>query len=165
MGIIKLANVLKIGFRKALENFSGVDRRLQELGTRNGITVIDDYANLPTAFRANIKALKEKYSESRIWAVIEPHTFSRPKVTLSDYPSAFNQAHQVIISKIFASRETDPGNFSGADVAAAAPHSLYIPEFSDIAAHLKQHAQPGDVILVMGSGDSSKLAHLILDTL
>ena len=168
MGIIKLAEVLKISNKilyKVLKDFTGIGRRLEELGTINGITVIDDYANHPTAFKANLQAVKEKYPERRIWAVIEPHTFSRPKATLSDYPAAFRLAHQVIISKIFASRETDPGNFTGADIAAATPRAIYIPEFSDIATYFKQHAQPGDVILVMGSGDSSKLARQILEAL
>ncbi len=171
VGIIKLAEVLKISNKilyKVLKDFTGIGRRLEELGTINGITVIDDYANHPTAFAANISAVKEKYPDSRIWAVIEPHTFSRPKATLPDYPTAFKQAHQVIISKIFASRETDPGNFTGADIARSLPagrRAIYIPEFSKIVSTLKVETQPGDIILVMGSGDSSKLAHLILESL
>ena len=171
MGIIKLAEVLKISNKilyKVLKDFTGIGRRLEELGTINGITVIDDYANHPTAFAANISAVKEKYPKRQIWAIIEPHTYSRPKATLPDYPSAFKLAYHVIISKIFASRETDPGNFSGVDIARSLPadrRATYIPEFPDIAKYLKDHAQPEDIILVMGSGDSSKLAHLILKTL
>lgn len=166
--IIKLAAVLKIPSSisiSTLSSFTGIGRRLEELGTVNGITVIDDYANHPTAFAANISAVKEKYPKRRIWAVVEPHTFSRPKATLSDYPTAFKLAHQVIVSKIFASRETDPGDFSGADIAAATPRSLYIPEFSAIALYLKSHVSNSDIILVMGSGDSSRLAHLILKSI
>lgn len=166
--IIKLAEVLKIDHEltnQVLTNFSGIGRRLELLGQKRGIYVYDDYANHPTSYAATLQALREKYPEKRIWAVIEPHTFSRPKATLPGYPAAFKLAHQVIISKIFASRETDPGDFTGQNIADSLKNSLYIPEFPDIAAYLKLHSLPGDVILVMGSGDSSKLTNIILQEL
>ncbi|KKU78611.1 MAG: UDP-N-acetylmuramate-L-alanine ligase [Candidatus Amesbacteria bacterium GW2011_GWA2_47_70] len=142
------------------------DLKLQIPGAHNrGIYVYDDYANHPTSYAATLQAVKEKYPKSRIWAVIEPHTFSRPKATLPDYPQAFSLAHQVIISKIFASRETDPGNFTGQDIANYLKNSLYIPEFPAIAQYLVSNIQSPAIVLVMGSGDSSKLAHLILESL
>jgi len=164
--IVKLAQLLKIDPLPTLTSFTGIGRRLELLGEKHGIKVFDDYANHPTSYSATLQAVKEKYSDSRIWAVIEPHTFSRPKATLPDYPQAFTNAHQVIISKIFASRETDPGDFSGSDIAAAlAPKAKYIPEFPAISQYLISNIQSPDIILVMGSGDSSTLAHLILENL
>jgi len=166
--IIKLGEYLKIDHEltnHVLTNFDGIGRRLELLGEKRGIHIYDDYANHPTSYSAALQAVKEKYPQSNIWAVIEPHTFSRPKATLPDYPTAFKLAHQVIVSKIYASRETDPGDFSGADIAAATPSSIYIPKFNDIALYLKSHVSSSDIILIMGSGDSSKLAHLILKTL
>lgn len=166
--IIKLAEVLKIDHEltnQVLTNFSGIGRRLELLGQKRGIYVYDDYANHPTSYKAAIQAVKEKYPKSRLWAVIEPHTFSRPKATLPDYPAAFKLAHQVIISKIFASRETDPGDFTSQNIADSLKNSLYIPEFPDIALYLKSHVSSSDIILVMGSGDSSKLSRQILKSL
>ena len=168
MGVIKLAEVLKISNKilyKVLKDFTGIGRRLEELGTINGITVIDDYANHPTAFAANISAVKEKYPERDIWAVIEPHTFSRLRAVLPDLALSLANADHVIISKIFASRETDPGDFTGADIAAAVPGALYIPEFSSIIQHLTSKISSPAVVLVMGSGNSDKLAREILDNL
>ncbi len=180
-GVIKLAGLLKLlkkDYVKALENFTGIGRRLEELGTVNGVTVIDDYANHPTAFQANIKAVKEKYNKP-IWAIIEPHTFSRLRAVLPDLASALKGADHVIISKIFASREADPGDFTGEDIAKVIPGSLYIPEFSSIIQYLisnipariplKREAFAGRsspaIILVMGSGNSDKLAREILHKL
>ena len=168
MGVIKLAGLLKLlrtDYIKTLESFSGIGRRLEELGSKNGITVIDDYANHPTAFQANIKALREKYSGKPIWVVIEPHTFSRLRAVLSDLPKSLKQADYVIISKIFASRETDQGDFTGADIAKVIPNALYIPEFPDIIKHLTLNIKHSDIILVMGSGNSDKLAREILENL
>ncbi len=168
MGVIKLAELLKIDQKlsnQSLSNFSGIDRRLQELGTKRDITVLDDYANHPTAFAANIKAVKEKYPGKEIWAVIEPHTFSRLRAVLPELAPALKEADHVIISKIFASREQDPGDFTGADIAASIPGALYIPEFSSIIQHLTSNIQHPAVVLVMGSGKSNELAREILKSL
>lgn len=168
MGVIALSKLLKLSTsvcEKALGEFGGIDRRLQELGTVNGVTVIDDYANHPTAFAANIKAVKEKYPGKEIWAVIEPHTFSRLRAVLPELAPALKNADHVIISKIFASREQDPGDFSGEDISKSIPNSLYIPEFSDIIQHLKSNIQHPAVVLVMGSGKSNELAREILASL
>lgn len=168
MGIIKLAEVLKINYELTiyeLTNFGGIGRRLEELGTKNRITVIDDYANHPTAFAANILAVKEKYPNRRIWCVIEPHTFSRLRAVMSEIPKSLEKADAVIITKVFASREKDPGDFSGADIAKVIPHSRYIPEFSDVVKTLVSETKPKDIVLVMGSGNSYKLSRQILETL
>lgn len=167
--ILKLAAYLKIDDKVAhqvLADFTGIGRRLELIGAKRNIKVFDDYANHPTSYAATMQAVKEKYPKSRIWAVIEPHTFSRPKATLVDYPQAFKDADQVIVSRIFPSREKDPGDFNGADISAGTgPKARYIPDFTDIAAALKKEVAPGDIILVMGSGDSYKLARQILSSL
>lgn len=157
MGVIKLAELLKIDYKEALENFTGIDRRLELLGEKNGIKVYDDYANLPTAFAANLQALKEVNPDSKIWAIIEPHTFSRLRAVLDELKPSLKLADHIIISKVFASRETDPGDFSGADIAAAA-EGEYIAEFADIVKKVSTEVKSGDTILVMGSGESYKLA-------
>ena len=167
MGIVKLAQLLKLDqsvISNTLKNFTGIDRRIQFLGEKNGIKVYDDYANHPSSFAASISSIKELNPESRIWAIIEPHTFSRLRAVLPDLPASVSQADHVIVSKIFPSRETDPGNFTGADIAKVAG-GKYIPEFSDIVSTLRVESHPGDVILVMGSGDSYKLSLLILENL
>lgn len=168
MGVIKLAGLLgllKSDYVKTLEIFQGIDRRLQELGTVHYITVIDDYANHPTAFKANINSIINKYPNRQIWVIIEPHTFSRLRAVLPDLAPALKDADHVIISKIFASREADPGDFTGADIAKAIPNSLYIPEFPDIIQSLISNLSSPAIVLVMGSGNSDKLAREILKSL
>lgn len=161
MGVIKLAEYLKINFN---ESFTGVGRRIEFLGEKNGIKIYDDYANHPTAFAAVLQALKETYPSSRLWTIIEPHTFSRLRTLLPELPASLKLADKIIISKIFASRETDPGNFSGSDIAKAV-NGQYVPEFSDITNLVKSQTQSGDIIIVMGSGNSNKLSRQILENL
>ncbi len=167
--ILKLGEHLKIDTKithQVLSNFTGIGRRLELMGEKRNIKVFDDYANHPTSYAATLQAVKEKYPKSRIWAVIEPHTFSRPKATLADHPQAFADADQVIVSKIFASRGTDPGDFTGENIAKKlGPKAKYIPDFTDTANYLKLQVESGDIILVMGSGNSYKLARQVLENL
>lgn len=170
LGIIKLAQVLKIDesiVASVLQNFSGLARRLELVGEPHGIKIYDDYANLPTAFKLNIDAVKELHPNSKLWVVIEPHTFSRLHAVLTELPNALQQADEIIISQIFASREKDPGNFTGQDISDATNHShaRYIPEFADITTILKSETKPGDVILIMGSGNSYKLSRELVSSL
>jgi UDP-N-acetylmuramate--alanine ligase len=170
LAIIKLGQLLNIPdstITHTLGNFSGLERRLDLIGEKNGIKVYDDYANHPSSYSASVTTLKQLYPTQKLTAVIEPHTFSRLRVMLDKLPSAFKEADQVIVSKIFASRETDPGDFTGEDIARAMKHprARYIAEFNDIINALKYEAGPGDVILVMGSGDSYLLSRRILESI
>lgn len=170
MGIIKLAHHLHLPshiISRTLTQFTGVGRRIELLGEKNHIQVYDDYANHPTAFAASIAAVKELHPTASLWAIIEPHTFSRLRAILLDLPPSVSAADHVLVSRIFPSRETDPGDFTGADIAAALHHpdARYIPEFDDITATLKKSARPRDVVLVMGSGNSHLLARQIFNHL
>lgn len=182
LGVIELARLLKIKLsqvKSSLKSFTGIDRRLQFLGEKHGIKVYDDYANHPTAFLATIQAARQLHPGLPVWAVIEPHTFSRLRTLLPQLPASLASADQVIITKVFASRETDPGDFSGLTItdylnrnsppAKKATPTLswatYIPEFPAVADHLKSQAPENCVILVMGSGLSHRLSRLILELL
>lgn len=167
LGVITAAHIAGISddaIARALKSFTGIARRIELIGEHNGIKVYDDYANHPTAFAASISAVQELNPQAKVWAIIEPHTFSRLRAVLAELPASVAHADEVIVSKIYASREQDPGDFTGADIVAAMQHprARYISAFADIVTTIKKEAVPGDNILVMGSGDSYKLARDIL---
>ena len=90
LAVLKLAEFLKLDRSitySTLKSFSGIERRLDLLGEKQGIRVYDDYANHPSSFAATISALREIYPDKHLLAVIEPHTFSRLRV-LKDQLSA-----------------------------------------------------------------------------
>lgn len=168
--VVTLARLLQIPDEvtaKALKSFTGIGRRIELLGEANGIRVYDDYANHPTEFNASINGVKELNPNAKVWAIIEPHTFSRLRSVLPDLPASVKDADEVLVAKIFASREKDPGDFTGGNVTLAMhhPHARYIPDFEEITKIVTHEAKPGDVILVMGSGDSYKLSRRILAAL
>lgn len=170
LAIINLGKYLKIPnhlITQSLNHFSGLERRLDFLGEKNGVKIYDDYANHPSSFAATISSVKELNPDSKIWTVIEPHTFSRLKAMLGELPGSIRDADHVIVSNIFASREKDPGDFTGQDIVDAIkhPNARYIPEFSDIVSYIVNHKSSIDVILVMGSGNSHKLSRQILEAI
>jgi len=168
LAVINLSRLLKIPdsvLTKTLSGFHGLHRRMEFLGDKKGISVYDDYANHPSSFAATINAIKENHPDSRIWAVVEPHTFSRLRVLKDQLAESFKNADQIIISQIYPSREQDPGDFTGEDIAKAIPNARFIPEFDTIVTILKKETIYGDIILVMGSGNSYRLSRQILNSL
>src|SRR5207247_10559055 len=88
----------------ALESFQGVDRRFQ-IKSQHGITVIDDYAHHPTEIRATLGAAKAA-NFRRIFAVFQPHRYSRTFHLLDEFARAFNLADDVLILDIYPACET-----------------------------------------------------------
>lgn len=168
LGVLELAKILDIPEKialKSLANFSGLNRRLELIGTGRGVKVFDDYANHPSAFKASLEAVKSQYPSSKITVVIEPHTVSRLKFTLDQLASSLKLADNVIISKIFTSREKEDPNFSGQNIANSIKNSKYIPDFETITKTLSDSLKSNEIVLVMGSGNSHQLARQILKSL
>jgi UDP-N-acetylmuramate--alanine ligase len=88
-----------------VRTFKGIGRRFEVMGTARGVTVINDYAHNPTKIRATLQAARQRYPESGIWAVWQPHTFSRVRAFADDFARAFADADHVLVTDIYAARE------------------------------------------------------------
>ena len=92
-----------------LATFSGAARRFQEVGRRDGIVVIDDYAHHPTEVAATLKAARSG-SYRRVIAVFQPHLFSRTRYLQREFGRALTMADEAIVTDIFPAREEpEPG--------------------------------------------------------
>src|SRR3954451_6011544 len=90
--------------RAGLAEFQGVDRRFQQRGAEQGITVIDDYGHHPTEIRATLAAAREcKFG--RILAVFQPHRYTRTLHLMDDFARAFHTADAVFVLDIYAASE------------------------------------------------------------
>ena len=90
---------------KMLHDFHGAGRRFEFIGEAGGVIVIDDYAHHPTEVAATLSAARLRYPTRRIWAVFQPHTYSRTQALLQDYAHSFDDADQVLLLDIYAARE------------------------------------------------------------
>ncbi len=150
----------------ALSQFRGTNRRFEVKGQVGGVTVVDDYAHHPTEIRATLSAARARYPGKRIWAVWQPHTYSRTQTLFDEFVIAFNDADEVIVSEVYASREPKQ-NFSAEQLVKVMRHpaTRFIAELNAIRAHLLENLRPGDVLLVLSAGDADSISRDVLAAL
>ncbi len=149
---------------KSLNEFSGVHRRFEILGTPNNITIADDFAHHPTEIKATLNAAK-KMGFKRIWAIFQPHTFSRTSLLLDDFAISLSIADKIIISEILAVREKNTYNIYSSDLGNKIENSLCIDTFKEISDFIEKNVHPGDLVLTMGGGNIYECANMILNRL
>src|SRR5438094_1167495 len=148
----------------ALETFRGVDRRFQ-VKSRGGITVIDDYAHHPTEIRATLGAANSA-NFRRIFAVFQPHRYSRTFHLFDDFARAFNLADSVLILDIYPAGETP---IDGVTTPAMIEKTksfghktaMYAPNFDTIESYIIANAKEGDAVVVMGAGNVTRLSDML----
>jgi UDP-N-acetylmuramate--alanine ligase len=152
----------------ALEDFQGVARRFQ-VKRRDGITVIDDYAHHPTEIRATLSAAKSG-NFGRIFAVFQPHRYTRTMHLFDDFARAFNLADAVLILDIYPAGEPP---IEGITTPALIEkirsfghrNAIYAPENSMIESYIAANVKEGDAVIVMGAGSVTKLSDILATTL
>ncbi len=148
--------------QKSLHAFTGVHRRFEMLGDFGGVTVADDFAHHPTEVTATLTAAKQM-GFKRVWAVFQPHTYSRTYLLFNDFVKALGIADRVVLSEILAVRETNTYNIYSKDLAAKIPGCVWFKTFEEIADYMVKNAEDGDLILTLGGGDIYKCAHMIIE--
>ena len=149
--------------KKSLSIFNGLERRFELLGEEKGIKVFDDYAVHPRAVFSTLKAAEQKYPGSRIWAVFEPHQFSRLSLFLKEFASVLSLADKVIVIPVFKGREKDNGLIRAEDlVKKIGKKARYIDSFEKIVEEIKAKGKSGDLVIVFGAGKSYLLSKQIL---
>jgi UDP-N-acetylmuramate--alanine ligase len=148
----------------ALADFRGVGRRFEVRGEIDGVTIVDDYGHHPTEIKATLAGARNRYPAHKIWAVLQPHTYSRTKTLLAEFATAFAEADHVIVTSIFASRERDTLGISNRDVVERMDHpdARAIDALSDVVAYLKQHVRPGEVVITFSAGDANRISTELL---
>jgi UDP-N-acetylmuramate--alanine ligase len=141
--------------RVALREFRGTKRRFEHKGTAGGVIVIDDYAHHPTEIQATLAAARGRYPDSEIWAVFQPHTYSRTKALLAEFAESFDDADHVIVVDIYPAREYDDLGVSAADIVTRMTHpdAHHIASLDEAVGYLNQRLRSGDVLITLGAGD------------
>ena len=153
---------------RALEAYQGTGRRFEVRGEAAGVVVVDDYAHHPTEIRATLEAARQRFPGHRLWAVWQPHTYSRTRTLFTEFLSAFSAAHKVLVTDIYAARERPPADgFSARQVVQAMQHPsvLFAGTVRQAASLLAEQVQEGDVVLVLSAGDGNRIGELLLQAL
>lgn len=147
-----------------LTGFRGALRRFEVKGERGGITVIDDYAHHPTEIRATLSAARGRYGDRRIWAVWEPHTFSRIEALLDAFGTCFGDADRVIVTDVYAARSRERATIHPEEIAASIehPNAHHVGGQEQVVAYLLERLERGDVLLTLGAGDGYRIGEDVL---
>jgi UDP-N-acetylmuramate--alanine ligase len=139
-----------------LASFRGVGRRWEHRGTVSGVVLIDDYAHHPTEIVATLGAA-EGAVPGRVWAVFQPHLYSRTARFQEEFGEALSRADEVVVTDVYGSREEPvPGVTGELVVDAARRHGAsahYVPHMAELATFLSERVAAGDLVLTMGAGD------------
>jgi len=155
---------------RALESYSGVQRRLQVKGEQSGITVIDDYGHHPTEIKATLAALRQAWPKRRLVVLFQPHRYTRTKGLFRDFCTAFHEADVLFVLDIYPAGESPiEGVNARSLVEAIGRHGQknvhYAPDLHAIATQVGPYLAPGDVVLSLGAGNVWQAGELVLAAL
>ncbi len=145
-----------------LQDFHGTKRRLEVIGQKNNITIIDDFAHNPDKIKASITALR-KYN-GRLIVMFQPHGFapmrSLGKEIMNEFVHNMNDEDILIMPEIFfvggtVAKDISSENLIDYAVEQGKKNAFFVPDKSAAMEKILQFAQSGDRIVIMGARDNS----------
>jgi UDP-N-acetylmuramate--alanine ligase len=146
----------------ALSGFHGVHRRFEEVGVVDGITVVADYAHHPTEVAATLDAAGD-LGFNRVWAIFQPHRYSRTSLLAEEFGVAFDSADRLVLLDVYSAGETPIPGVSGRTIMdSVLRHSprtplAWLPHRADVVPYLRPRLEAGDLVLTLGAGDVTTL--------
>ena len=139
--------------KRGLESFSGAMRRMEYKGMQNGARVFDDYGHHPTEVKTTLEGARDM-AVGKLFCVFQSHTYSRTAALLEDFAKALSIADRVIITDIYAARETDTRGITPEILAQMiGDNAVAVHSFEDAAQILRSELCRDDLAVVMGAGD------------
>ena len=148
----------------ALAMFTSVKRRFEILA-RGPLTVVDDYAHHPTEIDAVLSAARKTFRNRRLIAVFQPHQHSRLRLFQDGFARVLSAFDRVVVTDVYRSRDCDEDarTVRSEDLVAAlrrrGTDALHAPGKREVLGELDASAEPGDVVLFLGAGDVTDMAH------
>jgi len=145
----------------ALKNYEGIYRRMQILGEKDGITVIDDYAHNPVKITAAIKACQPL--GNRVIAWFQPHGFGPTRFLKNEFineiSDVLREDDQIWMSEIYYAGGTVSKDISANDlikgIEESGKQAFYVENRQHFPEKVKKMMKNGDIILLMGARDPS----------
>lgn len=143
---------------EALKSFKSVKRRLEVRAQVDGVTIIDDFAHHPTAIAGTLKALRSRYPEARLWAILEPRSNTlRRNVFQGDLAESLAVADEVVIANVFKSDsipEADRLNPAAvvAHLHAVGKRARMLADADEIVRSIVPELRSGDVVAILSNG-------------
>jgi UDP-N-acetylmuramate--alanine ligase len=147
--------------KKALAEFSGVDRRLQVQGTvmtaAGLVTFVDDYGHHPTELAATIAAARDAWPGRRLVVCFQPHRYTRTAALLDDFAQVLSSVDALVLTNVYSAGETPLAGADGKSLARAVRvrgtvEPIFIEDLAELPQALAPILKDGDVVLTLGAG-------------
>lgn len=146
---------------KGLAAFCGAKRRMEYKGSCNGAVIYDDYGHHPTEVQATLEGARA-LGYKRLFCVFQSHTYSRTAELYDRFLQAFDSADRVILTDIYAARETNTYGVTPQKLASdIGRKASYGGSLDQIAETLRRELRQGDLCIIMGAGDVYQLFHML----
>lgn len=159
LAVIAVADISGLpmdGVARTLSRFTGAHRRFELTSVTDGVKIYQDYGHNPAEIKNALRIAKLQ-PHKRLWAVWQPHTYSRTKKLFDGFVETFDDADIVLITDICAAREADPGDIRSEmllpPMRARGVNATVTPTFDDAETYLRAHWQPGDLVITLGCGN------------
>lgn len=159
LACIAVADIAQLPLHRVAEtlaHFTGAHRRFELTSVTDGVSIYQDYAHNPAEMKTAIHVASLQ-PHNTLWAVWQPHTYSRTKTLFNGFVETFDEADHVLITDIMGAREPDPGDISSdmliEPLRARGRTVDLTPTFDDAEAFLRAHWQPGDLVITLGCGN------------
>ena len=171
---IAVSDFLKIDQQNIIESvskFSGIARRQELRGEEKNVKVIDDFGHHPTAIAATIGALKQRYPDSKIWAIFEPRSnTSRRNLLQSELEDSLSQADGVFISEVPNPEKVPDGELLDVEsvienLSTRGKEAFIGLSSDDIVNKLIPLTSSGDTIVVLSNGGFGVIHEKLLESL
>lgn len=149
-----------------LHAYSGTRRRFEVRGEARGVTVIDDYAHNPAKVEAVVRTAAGLLDGGRLVVVFQPHLYSRTRDFAEEFARALGPADEVLLLEVYGARE-DPVPGVGSELIAAPLRGAgrpvrVCPDRTEVPRAVARATGPGDVVLMVGAGDVTRLCPDVL---
>ena len=87
--------------KRSLKNFSGVQRRMTKIFTKNLNDFYDDYAHHPTEIKSILDGVKNVSKDRKIISIFEPHRYSRVMSLKEEFARSFKKSNFVLLCPLY----------------------------------------------------------------
>ena len=147
--------------KKSLKKFSGVQRRMTKIFSKNRNDFYDDYAHHPTEIKSILDGVQNAYKKRKIISVFEPHRYSRVLSLYKEFTKSFIKSDLVIICPIYAAGEKKDLKFNQIKFAKLISKNsktqvIIIKNYNELSRYFKKNLASDEIIIGMGAGSISK---------
>ena len=133
----------------SLATFNGIERRM-EIHKIDDKIIIDDYAHHPTEIAAINKTLREKYPDSFIEVIFQPHLFSRTKDFLDDFADELSKFDRVRLMEIYPARELPIPGINSTEILKRINVKCSLLDKNNFDRNLDENS--ANIIAILGAG-------------